>query len=109
MIFNFSSVPNFEENVAKLQDKEGWITMSNYKKYAVENTELCKNEFIDRIFLKPKVKEDQYQKKIEATVRRRSASQDPSGSVRVTYEYCMHSVTNSLSDKVLLLPNIIPQ
>ena len=46
MIFNFSSVPNFEENVAKLQDKAGWISMSDYKKYAVENTELCKNEFI---------------------------------------------------------------
>ena len=64
--YSFSSVPNFEEDVAKLQDEAGWISMNDYKKYAIENTELCKVEFVDRVFQKkPKVKEDQ--KKIEAT------------------------------------------
>ena len=40
--------------------------MNDYKKYAIENTELCKIEFVDRVFQKkPKVKEDQ--KKMEAS------------------------------------------
>ena len=59
-------MPNLEEEVAKIPDKEGWITMNDYKKYAIENTELCKIEFVDRVFQKkPKIKEDQ--KKMEAS------------------------------------------
>ena len=67
MNYSFSSVPkNFEEDVAKLQDEAGWISMNDYKKYAIENTELCKIEFVDRVFQKkPMVKVDQ--KKMEAS------------------------------------------
>ena len=69
----FSSVPNFEEDVAKLQDEAGWISMNDYKKYAIENTELCKVEFVDRVFQKKtKVKEDQ--KKMKADQKKMKAS-----------------------------------
>jgi len=44
---NDISVPNLEEDVAKLADKEGWITLTDFIKFALP-TELCKVEFLDK-------------------------------------------------------------
>jgi len=60
-------VPNLEEEVAKLPDKEGWITMNDFKKYAIGNSELCKVEFVDRVFQKSDPDEDRKQKEAKAT------------------------------------------
>ena len=40
-------MPNLEEDVAKLADKEGWITLTDFIKFALP-TELCKVEFLDK-------------------------------------------------------------
>ena len=45
------AAPNLEEEAAKLKDKEGWIKIGDFMKYAV-TTELCKVEFVDRVFHK---------------------------------------------------------
>lgn len=45
------AVPNLEEEVAKMPDKEGWIRLAEYMKFAL-GTELCKIEFQDRVFSK---------------------------------------------------------
>lgn len=47
----FFAVPNLEEEVAKMPDKEGWIRLAEYMKFAL-GTELCKIEFQDRVFSK---------------------------------------------------------
>ena len=44
-------MPNIEEDVPKLADKEGWIQIHEYMKFAMP-TELCKVEFVDRVFQK---------------------------------------------------------
>ena len=51
---NFSSfflVPNLEEEVAKLPDKDGWIRINEFMKFAMP-LDLCKIEFHDRVFQK---------------------------------------------------------
>ena len=60
-------MPNLEEEVAKIPDKEGWITMNDFKKYAIGNSELCKVEFVDRVFQKSDPDEDRKQKEAKAT------------------------------------------
>ena len=62
-------MPNLEEEVAKLPDKEGWITMNDYKKYAIGNSELCKVEFVDRVFQKSDVEEDRKQKEAKQATK----------------------------------------
>lgn len=47
LFFSIFVVPNLEEDVAKLADKEGWITLTDFIKFALP-TELCKVEFLDK-------------------------------------------------------------
>jgi len=57
-------VPNIDEEVARLTDKEGWILRHEFLKFAV-TTELLKVEFQDRVFQKVEVdksKEDRSKK-----------------------------------------------
>lgn len=56
-------MPNLEEEVAKLPDKDGWIKLNDFMKFAL-TTELCKIEFQDRVF--QKVDYDEERKKSEA-------------------------------------------
>jgi hypothetical protein len=56
-------VPNLEEEAVKLRDKDGWIKIHDYMKFAM-TTELCKIEFQDRVF--HKVDWDEERKKTEA-------------------------------------------
>ena len=55
-------MPNLEEEVAKLPDKEGWIQKHEFMKFAM-TTELCKVEFVDRVFQKSDVEDDHSKKK----------------------------------------------
>ena len=53
------SVPNLEEEAVKLAGKDGWIRFNEFLKFA-QPTELCKIEFVDRVFHKTdKDKEDE--------------------------------------------------
>ena len=47
----FVAVPTIEEEAAKLVDKDGWIRINEFMKFAL-TTELCKIEFQDRVFQK---------------------------------------------------------
>ena len=49
--FFFFLVPNLEEEVAKLPDKDGWIRINEFMKFAMP-LDLCKIEFHDRVFQK---------------------------------------------------------
>ena len=44
-------MPNLEAEVNKLADKEGWITLIQFIKFALP-TDLCKLEFHDKVFHK---------------------------------------------------------
>lgn len=48
---NEVQVPNLEEEVAKLPDKDGWIRINEFMKFAMP-LDLCKIEFHDRVFQK---------------------------------------------------------
>ena len=48
------SVPNIDEEAARLTDKDGWIIRHEFLKFAV-TTELLKVEFQDRVFQKVEV------------------------------------------------------
>lgn len=54
---NLFTAPNIEEEAAKLKDKDGWIKIGDFLKYAV-TTELCKIEFVDRVFHKTDPEEE---------------------------------------------------
>ena len=54
---SFVSAPNIEEEATKLKDKEGWIKIGDFLKYAV-TTDLCKIEFVDRVFHKTDPEEE---------------------------------------------------
>ena len=41
--------------------------MNDFKKYAIGNSELCKVEFVDRVFQKSDPDEDRKQKEAKAT------------------------------------------
>ena len=56
-------VPNLEEEVSKLPDKDGWIRINEFMKFAMPS-DLCKIEFHDRVF--QKVDYDEEKKKNEA-------------------------------------------
>lgn len=71
-------VPNIEEDVPKLADKEGWIQIHEYMKFAMP-TELCKVEFVDRVFQKGGG--DDEKKKSEA--KKEKVRLDPSKMDRV--------------------------
>ena len=66
-ILNFFSVPNLEEEVGKIADKDGWIRVNDYMKFAL-TTELCKIEFQDRVFQKVDYGEESKSKKKEKVI-----------------------------------------
>ena len=55
------SVQNLDE-VSGLADKEGWIKIIDFLKFATD-TELCKIEFQDRVFSKSNFGHDEEKKK----------------------------------------------
>lgn len=57
-------VPDLEDEVAKLPDKDGWILYTEFMKFAI-TTELCKIEFQDRVFQKVNYGEEEKKKKKE--------------------------------------------
>lgn len=73
-------VPNIEEEAVKLRDKDGWIKMHDFFKFAL-TTDLCKIEFQDRVF--QKVDYDEERKKSEAAKKDSKAKLDPSKMDRV--------------------------
>ena len=48
-MFSESPVSNLEEELTKLAGKDGWIKLSEFMRFAY-GTELCKVEFVDRVF-----------------------------------------------------------
>ena len=62
-IFNDNEIEvvGLEEEVAKLPDKEGWIRLNEYMKYAL-TTDLCKIEYTDRVFQKVDYGEEEKKK-----------------------------------------------
>lgn len=55
-------VPNLEEEVEKLADKDGWIKRADYVKFT-STTDLFKVEFHDRVFQKFDLEEEIDKKK----------------------------------------------
>ena len=67
-------MPNLEAEVNKLADKEGWITLIQFIKFAIP-TDLCKLEFKDKVFHKDEdekktaTKKDAKPKKVSASIK----------------------------------------
>ena len=61
----YFSVPNLEEEVAKLPDKDGWIRINEFMKFAMP-LDLCKIEFHDRVFQKVDYEAEEEKRKKEA-------------------------------------------
>ena len=51
------SAPNIEDEANKLKDKEGWIKIGDFLKFAM-TTDLFKVEFVDRVFHKTDPEEE---------------------------------------------------
>ena len=61
----YFSVPNLEEEVAKLPDKDGWIRINEFMKFAMP-LDICKIEFHDRVFQKVDYEAEEKKRKEEA-------------------------------------------
>ena len=69
------AAPNLEEEAAKLKDKEGWIKIGYFMKYAV-TTELCKVEFVDRVFHKTDPEEELKNKSKDGAAKKGKVNRD---------------------------------
>jgi hypothetical protein len=61
---------NLEEEVAKIKDREGWIKIGDFLKYAI-TTDLCKVEFVDRVFHRTDPEEELRNKTLKEGASRR--------------------------------------
>ncbi len=65
-------VPNIEEEAGRMADKDGWIKLNEFKRFAIP-TELCKIEFQDRVFQKVDYGEEERKAKEEAKAKQSKA------------------------------------
>jgi len=68
--YGYFSASNIEEEAAKIKDKDGWIKIGDFLKYAV-TTDLCKVEFVDRVFHKSDPEEELRNKALRDGASRR--------------------------------------
>jgi len=78
---NEVQVPNLEEEIAKLPDKDGWIRINEFMKFSMP-LDLCKIEFHDRVFQKVDYEAEEKKRKEEAK-KEAKAKFDPTKMDRV--------------------------
>lgn len=89
------SVPNLEEEIHKLAGKDGWIRVGEFLRFAV-GTDLCKIEYVDRVFHKDKVDEA-----AEATAQAQAAAKKKEMSKSKVGE------KNYVFSQIIMLPRFV--